>query len=265
VAVAVQGESVGQSVPPVIHGVDFSGADSGGAAKIRVVTRDLADPRAPVVPMGRMDRRGLARAVLASREDGRTHLWRVDAPMSVPLEIAREFGVDGSWLDVARWMASLGSPRHWRGTVRDRTRREPRRACDRELATPMAPMNLRVFKQTWTFVSEVLLPLAEEGIRIEPCHAGLDARVRVCEGCPSSVLHAFGWPRRGYKGAGEPPRLLRAQLVRRLGETGVTVPAPLAAEAERDEEGDLLDAMLLVTPPVATAPPACADVEGWVY
>jgi hypothetical protein len=53
--------------------------------------------------------------------------------------------------------------------------------------------------------------------------------------------------------------------VRRLGEAGVTVPAPLAAEAERDEEGDLLDAMLLVTPPVATAPPACADVEGWVY
>ena len=35
----------------VIHGVDFSGADSGGAAKIRVVTRDMSDLRAPVVSM----------------------------------------------------------------------------------------------------------------------------------------------------------------------------------------------------------------------
>jgi hypothetical protein len=261
----VHADAEGRSDPLVIHGVDFSGADSGGAAKIRVVSRDLADPGAPVVAGGRLDRRGLARAVLASRADGRTHLWRIDAPMSVPAEIAREFGADGSWLDVARWMASLGSPRHWRGTVRDRTRREPRRDCDRELSTPMAPMNLRVFKQTWTFACEVLLPLAEEGVRVEPCHPGADLRVRVCEGCPASVLHSLGWPRRGYKGAGEPPRALRAQLLRRLGEVGVAVPAALAAEAERDEEGDLLDALLLTTPPFASAPTAAAAVEGWVY
>ena len=255
----------GRSDPLVIHGVDFSGADSGGAAKIRVVSRDLADPRAPVAAHGRVDRRGLVRAVLASRDDGRTHLWRVDAPMSVPVEVAREFGAEGSWIEVARWMASLGSARQWRSAVRDRTRREPRRTCDRELATPMAPMNLRVFKQTWTFVCEVLLPLSEAGVRVEPCFEGTDHRVRVSEGCPASVLHALGWPRRGYKGAGAPPQALRAQLLRRLGEVGVSVPAAIAAEAERDEEGDLLDALLLLVPPAATAAPAESAVEGWVY
>lgn len=253
---------------PVVHGVDFSGADSGGATKIRVVTRDLSAPKVPVTSMGRLDRRGLVRAVLSTPEDGRIHLWRIDAPMSVPAEIAAAFEVPVDWVAIARWMQALGSPRHWRGTVRDRTRREPRRECDREFATPMSPLNLRVFKQTWTFVCEVLLPLAEQGVRIEPCvpGAGASARVRVAEGCPSSVLHAYGWPRRGYKGGGEPPRAQRAAILERLRGTGMQVPDQIAAEAVRDEEGDLLDALLLATPPFASAPSAAAMAgEGWVY
>ena len=249
----------------VIHGVDFSGADSGGAAKIRVVTRDMSDPRAPVASMGRLDRRALVRAVLASRADGRNHLWRVDAPLSIPAEIVREFGLAEDWMAVARWMQEQGSPRMWRTAVRGLTRREPRRACDAAMSTPMSPLNLRVFKQTWTFICEVLLPLAEEGVRIEPCVPGTSNAVVICEGCPASVLNARGWPKRGYKGAGEPPRALRAQLLRQLGEWGVVVPPAMAEEATRDEEGDLLDAIILATPPFAAVVPAVGRVEGWVY
>jgi hypothetical protein len=248
----------------LLHGVDFSGADSGGLAKIRAVTRDLGDPRRPVASMGRMDRRGLVRAILASRDDGRDHLWRVDAPMGIPGEIAREFGVGPAWIDVARWMQSFGSPRLWRGEVRGRVRREPRRTCDAEMSTPMSPLNLRVFKQTWTFVCEVLLPLAEAGVSIQPC-VPAGGRVAVTEGCPSSVLHLHGWPRRGYKGGGDPPRRLRAEIVRLLRQHGLAIPDPLAEEAVRDEEGDLLDALLLVDAPVATAVPAVAMIEGWVH
>jgi hypothetical protein len=248
----------------LLHGVDFSGADSGGLAKIRAVTRDLGDLRKPVASMGRMDRRGLVRAILASRDDGREHFWRVDAPMGIPAEIAREFGVGPGWIEVARWMQSLGSPRLWRSEVRGLTRREPRRACDVAMSTPMSPLNLRVFKQTWTFVCEVLLPLAEAGVRVAPC-VPAESRVTVTEGCPSSVLHRHGWPRRGYKGAGEPPRRVRAEILRLLRETGVAVPDPLADEAVRDEEGDLLDALLLTDPPVACEVPAVAMIEGWVH
>lgn len=249
----------------VLHGVDFSGADAGGAAKIRAVTRDLGAPAAPVASMGRLDRRALVRAILASRDDGRAHLWRVDAPMSLPAEIAREFGVDGDWMELARWMQGLGSPRLWRTEVRARTRREPRRACDDAFSTPMSPLNLRVFKQTWTFVCEVLLPLAEAGVRVDPCVPGQPGgRVTVCEGCPASVLHAVGWPRRGYKGGGEPPARVRAEIVRSLRATGMVVPEPLAAEAVRDEQGDLLDALVLALPPFATVTPPVARIEGWV-
>jgi hypothetical protein len=107
--------------------------------------------------------------------------------------------------------------------------------------------------------------LAEEGVRIEPCVAGTSNAVVICEGCPASVLNARGWPKRGYKGAGEPPRALRAQLLRQLGEWGVVVPPAMAEEATRDEEGDVLDAIILATPPFAAVVPAVGRVEGWVY
>jgi hypothetical protein len=91
------------------------------------------------------------------------------------------------------------------------------------------------------------------------------SRVTVTEGCPASVLAAKGWPKRGYKGAGDPPRRVREELVRRLAQEGVAIPVPMGEEAIRDEEGDLLDAMLLVTPPFQSVVTADAALEGWVY
>ena len=76
----------------VIHGVDFSGADSGGAAKIRIAERELAS-RSAVAVRGRIDRSGLRRAILESVKDGREHLWRIDAPFGLPLECFAELQI----------------------------------------------------------------------------------------------------------------------------------------------------------------------------
>lgn len=249
----------------ILHGVDFSGADGGGHAKIRVAERDLGRPEAPIRMRGRLDRNGLMQAVQASRDDGGEHLWRIDAPIGLPLETLAACGVEPSWRAMAEWMASHANARAWRSAVRDRSRREPRRDCDRAERTPMAPMNLRVFKQTWTLIVEVLLPLAREGFRIEPVATGDDRRVVVCEGCPASVLARFGWPVRGYKGGGEPPKRVRAEIVRSLAARGLRMSEAIAAEAIDDAEGDVLDAILLVTDPPATIPTATASVEGWVW
>lgn len=260
----------------VLHGVDFSGADSGGAAKIRVAERDLA-PRSAVRVPGRMDRNTLRKAIIASASDGREHFWRIDAPFGLPLECfaaARPEGMssgDLTWRAVADWMAGFGSAREWRTAMRELSRREPRRACDRQFRTPLAPMNLRVFKQTFTVITEILLPLADAGIAIEPVHGGSGSgcRVRVGEGCPASVLHARGWPSKGYKGGGEPPRVVREEIIRLLRKEGLEIPSPIAVEAIHDAEGDLLDALILVTQPLGVAVPpelaATAAVEAWVY
>lgn len=250
----------------VLHGVDFSGADGGGAAKIRVVERDLSAPRNPVVLRGQFDRAGLVRAVLASAQDGRAHLWRVDAPSALPRELVQEFQLQPTWRSVAAWMQEFGSPRQWRSHVRQLIRREPRRTCERAMSTPMSPLNLRVFKQTWTFICEVLLPLADAGVRVDPVAVpATPSTVTICEGCSASVLLLHGWPARGYKGQGEPPKQVRADIIRRLRHAGMNIPPAIADKAVEDEEGDLLDALLLVTEPTQVAVPPDAMLESWVY
>ena len=260
----------------VLHGVDFSGADGGGASKIRIAERD-AGGRSAVSVRGRVDRHGLRRAILESADDGRPHLWRIDAPFGLPVECFEGERPEGmadaplSWRAIAQWMAGFDSARSWRGAMRDRSRREPKRICDREFRTPLAPMNLRVFKQTFTVIKEVLLPLAEAGIAIDPvCVAGNDSTsVRVCEGCPASVLLHKGWPAKGYKGGGEPPRIRREEIIRLLRKEGLEIPSPVAVEAIHDTEADLLDALILVTEPLGVPIPpehaAAAAIEAWVY
>ncbi len=248
----------------LLHGVDFSGGADGGRGKIRVVRREVGVRGASIEAIGAMSRRELLRAIEGA---GEPSLWRIDAPFGLPVETLEAHGLAASWIESARWMKAFGTPRAWRTALRDRSRREPRRMCDRASSTPMAPMNLRVFKQTWSLICEILLPLAEAGVRIEPVH-GDHRQTVVAEGCPASVLRLRGWPSRGYKGHGDAPREARRAILADLAaewRNAVSIPAELGSAAIDDEEGDLLDAMLLVTDPWQGPVPACAGIEAWVY
>lgn len=276
----------------ILHGVDFSGADSGGSHKIRVATRltrgSMPQPGGPPrasartregpsrggpsreeareTTVERMDRRGLLERIRASARDGSAHFWRIDAPVGLPLSTLGSHEVRGDWLAAAQWMESFGGARPWRAALRSIERTEPRRATDHDARTPMAPMNLRVFKQTWTLVCEVLLPLAREGqVSIEPMRPVRGAAVSIGEGCPASVLQRKGWPSRAYKGEGEPPQRVREEILRRLRGAGVRTSAALQRQAAEDTEGDIVDALILATDPCACAVPREALVEGWVW
>lgn len=243
-----------------LHGVDFSGADNGGLHKIRI-----ASWKSPTeITVERADRKMLVRMILESAKSEQNHLWRIDAPVGLPIQTIRAHGIEETWLASAQWSAQFGSPRAWRTKLREVSREEPRRKTDAEARTPMAPMNLRVFKQTWTLMCEVLLPLHAAGISISPM-ANTGSRTTVCEGCPSSVLQRLGWPAKGYKGEGVPPSRVRALIARRLEETGIPISKVMMQKIIDDTEGDLLDAIILLTPPVFTAFPAEAIIEGWVF
>ena len=108
---------------------------------------------------------------------------------------------------------------------------------------------------------------AREGVAIDPVEMPLGAApaVRVCEGCPSSVLRHHGWPHKGYKGKGERPREVREEILSRAVRAGLVVPESVGEQAIADEEGDLLDALVLALEPAPTVAPKEALIEGWVF
>ena len=246
-----------------LHGVDFSGAKNGGIGGIRVAHRRVGD-RSPIDSIARVHRNELKRMILDSRNDGESHLWLIDAPFGVAIPTLEACGVEPRWDAMEKWLTEAGDPRQWRRGIRAHTRKEVRREADRFARTPMAPMNLRVFKQTWSVVAEILGPLSREGIRIEPL-AGPSSRVVVAEGCPASVLARIGGPLRGYKGKGTPPRQKRAEIIELLSRNGVRVTDRVRRECVEDDNGDALDSVILCAKYWQGPVPNIAYQEGWVY
>lgn len=139
--------------------------------------------------------------------------------------------------------------------------REDKRLCDRQHATPMAPQNRRVCRQTFHGVRDVLAPLAaahRARVALLPWDAAVaDARpVWVGEGCPASVLRRVGHAPRGYKGAGAACRDARARLLDDLTASGVPLAPAAHDQALADSEGDALDALLLLPAAARCADPA---------
>ncbi len=246
----------------ILHGVDLGGIGSGGQHTIRIATRH---GRSSPVQLERTDLHGLLARIRAGVADGRPHLWRVGAASGLARPLIAEAGVSG-WRGCAEWMAGFVGARDWRSGLRTLTREEPRRRCDHDLHTAAPPTNLRVFKQTWAFVAEVLLPLANEGVRVEPMACGApSASTTICEASVAADLHRRYWPHKGYTGTGDRPRDLREDLLARAVRAGLVVPERIGEQAIADESGELLDALMLALDPVSTVVPAEARDEGWAY
>lgn len=251
--------------PSIIrHGVDFSGATSGGSG-IRIATRREGDA---VLEIRRVDRPELRSEILAglAGEAGERHLWLIDAPFGLPLATLDACGVHADWRSSLEWMATFASPRDWRRAVRKMNRKEPKRWTDRASRTPLASMNLRVFKQTWTVMVEVLAPVLAAGVRIAPMAGPRDSRVIVGEGCPASILKRGGDSARGYKGTSDANRVRRTEILERaVADWGLRIHDAVPSRCVSDTGGDDLDAVLLTLDPWQGAPPAEGLVEGWVW
>jgi hypothetical protein len=270
----------------VVHGVDFSGAHE-HRRKVWVSTSSEGEPAALRSGLSHAD---LASVIAASAGDGRRHVWLIDAPFGIALDDVAEHALEPSWPAVARWLASFESPRDWKRACRSVSRKERRRAADRRFHAPLAPMNLRLFKQTWHCVVSVLLPLWERaGVAVLPMALAarqsggaegdqacvLSAPVWVGEGCPSSTLRHLGWPHHGYKGPSPANRERREALLDGLEREGGLSIEPAAAEIALDDpEGDALDALILlpsarrfaaVDQALVLREEPSAAVEGWIH
>lgn len=154
--------------------------------------------------------------------------------------------------------------------------KELRRTCDIAAKTPFAPTNLRLYRQTWRGIRDVLAPLtAADAARVLPFQKPRPGVPWLLECCPASALKCLGMHQPPYKGGAPGRAARRAAILRELEEHGV---APLSGSLRRvvigQAGGDALDSVIaawiafrVVTRPggLPSVPPRWPAIEGLVY
>jgi len=235
-----------------IGGIDFSGARAAGEriwiawCRIAEDTLNLVDLfQAKSLP-GSGPARRLSHTVLAqfigSQNDA---VFGLDFPFSMPRTLV---GETTSWKEfVLGFDGAYPSPEDFRNLARARIAgKEIKRATDIESRAPFSPFNLRVFRQTYFGIRDVLAPLIQTNTAcILPMEQPVDGKAWVIEICPASTLKKehFGSP---YKGRTHNRRAARRRILKFLEEHFHLM---VSADAMRsaiidDVGGDALDSVL---------------------
>ena len=234
-----------------VHGVDFSGAVDAGR-KIWIASGAIERGglrinecrRAADLPGSGRDRDRCLAALRDFIATQRDCAFGLDYPFGLPRALVKE----KTWEDFVlsfpdRYASAAAFRRACRAAARGA---ELRRATDRESRTPFSPYNLRLYRQTYFGIRELLHPLVREHLACVPpmqrLHPG---RPWIFEICPASLLKRdqLYFP---YKGRSETHREARARILRRIEKliplsfTGEA----LRADVIRDPGGDALDSVI---------------------
>lgn len=230
-------------------GVDFSGARDAGKA-IWIAEGCPVDGgleierlrRASDLPDGGTDRSAALIALRTHLADQDNALIGLDFPFSLPGEL-----VDApDWAGFARGFAGRYSdPEAFRDACRGRTGgKELKRRTDRRTATPFCAYNLRLYRQTYWGIAQILSPLATDSrVAIVPVLDRPGASATLAETCPASSLKRLDCYR-PYKG--REPALVEARrsILGRLEREGLRCSDAIGSTAVEDSGGDALDALI---------------------
>ena len=234
-----------------VLGVDFSGARQAGdhiwiAAGTRSGGRLSLESCLPAheLPGGGRDRQSALAALTAFLKSERRAAAGLDFPFALPRSLVAE----DRWEDFVR-----GFPRHYpdadcfrEACRRAAAGRELKRQTDVEARVPFSAYNLRLYRQTYFGIADVLLPLLESAAASAvPMQPPTPRKVLLAEACPASLLKRLGLyvP---YKGRGGALNDVRRSLIKTLIDKGLlNEPDKLLADTMvGDPGGDALDAVL---------------------
>lgn len=256
----------GVPVPPRrVFGVDFSGAvDAGdhiwvcrahpGEGGVRI---ESVDPLSGL-PGGAAERDEALRALVSKVADAPRSAWGFDFPFALPAGLLADRAA--GWRGQLAAVAGLEGPEALRDACVAAAGSELRRPTDDETATPFSPYNLRMYKQTYYGMAELLAGLhGRPGVAVLPFDplpemmegapqqgGARPAHIYLLEVCPASLVRGLGWAGDPYKGTGDGARRRRELLLRRLVDAELVRPVrrePRRVVAE-DAEGNGLDAVL---------------------
>jgi hypothetical protein len=268
-----------------IHGVDFSGATQAGrkiwiaSGVIRRQTLQIEGCcRGETLPGSGPERdRCLAalRDVIRSEPSG---VFGLDFP----------FGLPQALVQATDWTSFLAAfPERYPSPLKFRLAwlaaggsGEMKRLTDRESRTPFSPGNLRLYRQTYFGLRDLLGPLVrEQAACVLPMQPVRADRAWLMEICPASTLKRARLYR-PYKGGHTPSEraqraVARARILDELEASGpLSVPEKVRAAALADPDGDALDSILAALAtfqalmrPAGLGAESCRAyaLEGYVY
>ena len=236
-----------------VYGVDFSGAKdagrriwlAGGVVDGDALRIETCDRACELPGSGRSRERCLP--VLRDFIAGETDCaFGLDFPFGLPQALVKQ----GSWDGFVRsFPDEYASPEEFRRICRAAAGgRELKRVTDRESKTPFAPYNIRLYRQTYFGIRDVLHPLVRDGLGcVLPMQRRRADKPWILEICPASTLkEARLYMHMPYKGRTEEHRAARAHILERLeatGELSIAAPAVRAAVLG-DHGGDALDSVI---------------------
>lgn len=241
-------------IPTTILGVDFSGAQNAGE-KIWICHSETVGgalhiqslQRASELPDSSTQRELALNATREFVSSFPNAVCGFDFPFSLALESFPENAREN--LNWREWISSL--PEYSDAEEFKTAFPDAARETDREAKTPFSPLNLRLFRQTFHGLRDVVLPLVESGALAFPFDAlplneaeAESENLRLLEICPASLLKKqklyFS-----YKGRSTPQRENRETIWQQTQErTRVKMSAELSQRVFEDTEGDALDAVL---------------------
>lgn len=241
---------MGVALPRFVHGVDFSaavdagkkiwiasGVAHGSALRIEACRpgRDL-----PNSGSGREECLKALRDFICSQRDS---IFGLDFPFGLPKALVTE----GTWEDfVLAFPSRHPGPEAFRRTCRQAAGCELKRRTDRETRTPFSAYNVRIYRQAYYGIRDVLGPLVRgRSASVLPMQKPSPDRPWVVEICPASTLKDMGLYL-SYKGKTADYSAARRHILQALHDTGtVSIPDPaLRQTILADAGGDALDSVI---------------------
>lgn len=233
-----------------IYGVDFSGAADAG--KRIWITRGVIDGdclrvedcyQGADLPGSGVERDRCLAALRDFIAKERISAFGLDFPFGLPRRLVEE----ASWEE---FVLSFPNRHHSPEAFREACRAvingsELKRVTDRETGTPFSPYNLRLYRQTYFGIHDVLAPLVRErSARVLPMQSPVPDRPWLLEICPASTLkhESLYWP---YKGKTREHRQGRERILEAIVEGAhLSLSSSLGALILDDIGGDALDSVV---------------------
>lgn len=233
-----------------VYGVDFSGAAKAGK-KIWIATGAIEGDtlhieacfRAADLPRSGEDRDRCLTALRDLITGEEASAFGLDFPFGMPQALVTE----DTWEDfILSFADRYPEPEAFREACRTTaTGSELKRVTDRESRTPFSPYNIRLYRQTYFGIRDVLGPLVRDRlVCVLPMQPAIPGRAWAMEICPASTLkrESLNGP---YKGRSSGHQAARAHILGELErQAPLSIPAPLRPAILSDREGDALDSIL---------------------